>query len=387
MRYNMGKFETLEDVLCRVSKDVFVEYYINQNHNQTDTQQYFNISRPNLYKLIDYYDAHKTKQQIAKTGAFTSKRLYGDEHYNNRDAFRDTLTKKYGSLDSAYKNFNELGKQTKLERYGSSNFTNREKAKKTLMERTGYEYGHQSVESIQRASNTYFERTGYTNPSFNPEVKKKISYGNSNLSDEQRNNKLNKIHNYWESLSDADRIELHKRRSESAKKSYAKLSDYQKLLRSEKLQRFQKIHWSSLTDEERKSLTKKRVDTMRRNNTINSSKLEDAVYDYISEKYPDTIRQYRDARYPFCCDFYIPSKDLFIELNAHWTHGGRPYEDNDICNEQLELWKSRAKKSAYYKQAIYVWTDLDVRKRLCYEKNNLNHLIIYTLNELNTEEI
>ena len=29
-------------------------------------------------------------------------------------------------------------------------------------------------------------------------------------------------------------------------------------------------------------------------------------------------------RYPFACDFYISSLDLFIECNYHWTHGGKP---------------------------------------------------------------
>jgi len=30
------------------------------------------------------------------------------------------------------------------------------------------------------------------------------------------------------------------------------------------------------------------------------------------------------------CDFYIPSEDLFIELNRHWSHGGHFYDPNNI---------------------------------------------------------
>ena len=40
----------------------------------------------------------------------------------------------------------------------------------------------------------------------------------------------------------------------------------------------------------------------------------------------DIIRQYKSDLYPFACDFYIPSLDLYIECNYHWTHGNKLYE-------------------------------------------------------------
>ena len=102
----------------------------------------------------------------------------------------------------------------------------------------------------------------------------------------------------------------------------------------------------------------------------------DVTYDKYGED--DVIRQYRDDRYPFDCDFYIPSEDLFIEINKHWTHGGKPFDELDLNDiSKLEDWQERAKTSRFYKNAIYVWTNLDVRKQKCAKENNLNYKVIY----------
>ena len=56
--------------------------------------------------------------------------------------------------------------------------------------------------------------------------------------------------------------------------------------------------------------------------------------------YPDTIRQYKDSRYPYNCDFYIPCLDLFIEFQGYWTHGEHPFNPNDINDiNRLNLMK------------------------------------------------
>ena len=117
---------------------------------------------------------------------------------------------------------------------------------------------------------------------------------------------------------------------------------------------------------------------MKNNNTlcVTDSKAEQKYLSYLKTIYQedDIIRQYFDKnRYPYKCDFYIPSEDLFIEVHANWTHGGRPYKQNDPeCQKQLELWKEKAKTSKYYQNAIYTWTVLDVKKVETANKNNLN---------------
>ena len=44
---------------------------------------------------------------------------------------------------------------------------------------------------------------------------------------------------------------------------------------------------------------------------------------------------------------------------------------------KFEQWQEKAETSAYYKNAIYTWTDLDVRKQKCAKENNLNYKVIY----------
>ena len=129
-----------------------------------------------------------------------------------------------------------------------------------------------------------------------------------------------------------------------------------------------------------KKTIEKRQNTMRERGTFNSSKQEDEYYLELCEQYGEEniIRQYKEERYPFSCDFYIISEDLFIELNRCWTHGGMPFEENnEECLKKLALWQEKAETSKFYKNAIYTWTDLDVRKIKTAKENNLNYKVIY----------
>ena len=138
---------------------------------------------------------------------------------------------------------------------------------------------------------------------------------------------------------------------------------------------------SQKTEEDKKRWKQKEYETKKRNNSFNSSRIEEKFYKDLCIKYGtnNVIRQYRDTRYPFSCDFYIPSHDLFIELNAHWTHGGRPFDKDDSnCIEQLNIWESKAAEGLkFYKSAIYTWTNLDCRKMNIAKENNLNYEVIY----------
>lgn len=65
-------------------------------------------------------------------------------------------------------------------------------------------------------------------------------------------------------------------------------------------------------------------------------------------------------------------------MNAHWTHGGKPFDPNDNeCEKQLLEWKEKAKVSQYYATAINTWTVRDVEKSKVAKNNNLNYKVIY----------
>jgi len=63
---------------------------------------------------------------------------------------------------------------------------------------------------------------------------------------------------------------------------------------------------------------RKERDTKLKNGTSSSSKPENQLYNILCGFFSaeDVERDYnKDDRYPFKCDFYIRSEDLFIELN------------------------------------------------------------------------
>lgn len=112
-----------------------------------------------------------------------------------------------------------------------------------------------------------------------------------------------------------------------------------------------------------------------------SSKVEIDFYKYLINtfSFENVDPQHYDNQYPYSCDFFIPGLNLYIEIQGSWTHGKHPFNPDDKKdNEKLNYWKS--KDSEYYNNAIYTWTDLDVRKRVCTRDNHLNYLEIFSNN-------
>lgn len=135
-----------------------------------------------------------------------------------------------------------------------------------------------------------------------------------------------------------------------------------------------------LSEEKLLIKTTKQYLTKKKNNSFNVSKDEEQLYEsLLKENKTKTIyRNYKCDRYPFYCDFYIKEDDLFIELNAHWTHGGKPFNEEDPeCIKQLNEWKEKAKTSKFYENAIETWTVRDVKKQKVAKENNLNYKVIY----------
>lgn len=124
------------------------------------------------------------------------------------------------------------------------------------------------------------------------------------------------------------------------------------------------------------------TDKMRRskieNNTFHTSHSEDVLYERLCEVFgkDDVLRQYSSDLYPFVCDFYIVSRDLRIELNGSWTHGTHWFSETDIRDTELvRAWSE--KQTKYYDNAIHVWTNADVCKRVMAEKNALNYVVFW----------
>lgn len=116
------------------------------------------------------------------------------------------------------------------------------------------------------------------------------------------------------------------------------------------------------------------------------SKQEDEAYHLLVEKYGyiDVFRQHRTTEYPFPCDFYIKSLNLYIEFNPGPRHNGRPFNENrgeDI--KELEFLKKKAEEvSDWYEGIIRTWSIRDPLKRKTARENNLNWIEFFSLKDL-----
>ena len=96
----------------------------------------------------------------------------------------------------------------------------------------------------------------------------------------------------------------------------------------------------------------------------NKSKLETKLENFLLLHNITYIIEYnKDKRYPFHCDFYLPDNDIFIEINGYWVHGGHWFNKDDPQDlKKLNIWKEKAKTSNFYKYAIKIWTQQDLKK-------------------------
>lgn len=137
-----------------------------------------------------------------------------------------------------------------------------------------------------------------------------------------------------------------------------------------------------------KEIQNKIQKSKREHNTFNTSEPECKLYSYLCGVYgkDDVVRQYKEERYPFNCDFYIKSKDLFVELNLFPTHYIEPFDKSKIehlnylahCKQNPSNWIEA--------QTPSIWAGTDVAKNECAMKNNLNYVRIYNLEEFINNE-
>ena len=235
---------------------------------------------------------------------------------------------------------------------------NRDNARKTWLNRYGVDNPNKCRLIREKIENTKYKKYGYKcnwsspDKKLNGKSKRKELYGVENCfssKDPKLNGRLTCLNRYGYT-------------------NYTKTDDYKNLYKNNE--------WLSKRQV-------KQYKTKSINKTFNTSKAEEVLFDKLKSRFPDAIHHYSiDSRYPFECDFYIPSKDLFIELNFHWIHGKEPF---NILNKNhikiLNNWKN--KNTKFYKIAIEVWTKRDILKLKTFNNNKLNYKVFYNENEFN----
>ena len=103
----------------------------------------------------------------------------------------------------------------------------------------------------------------------------------------------------------------------------------------------------------------------------------------------DVVRQYRSKKYPFACDFYIKSLDLYIECHFSHFHNFRPFDKNNSEHiKELKIFENKAKEINFkgvakrqYNMVINIWTKTDPKKLQTFIGNKLNYKIFYTFED------
>ena len=128
--------------------------------------------------------------------------------------------------------------------------------------------------------------------------------------------------------------------------------------------------------------------TKKKNKSFNTSNPEEYLYKILLNNFKDVKRQYKSNEYPYMCDFYIPTYNMYIELNFNWTHGYHPYNKNDENDIKRKIYledKYKATNKPYYKTALNIWTNTDLNKINIAKTNNIKYLCIY--NKTNLDNI
>lgn len=282
---------------------------------------------------------------------------YDGKYYVETDEYKNNLFKKYGVTHiSKVKEVREKCKQTTLKHYGAKFYSQtadwKNKVIKTSLEKYNAKFPFQSEEIKNKIKKSNNEKYGVDYYSQYYEFKNKFKHTIFKHYGDYYVNTL-EFKKYMDNIHD----EVHNKIKKTCLEKYGVDSFSKTKLYKEKC-----------------------YNTKKKNKTFNTSKQEEECFNIIKERYPNVIRQYRDSRYPYACDFYIPELDLFIELNTHWTHGGNPFIGSKEDLEKLEYWKNKHTK--YYDIAIKVWTISDVNKRNMTYKNNLNYLEFWNVNEV-----
>ena len=120
------------------------------------------------------------------------------------------------------------------------------------------------------------------------------------------------------------------------------------------------------------------TDSKIRNGTIGTSRSEVILFQILKLQFGENgvIAQYRSDDYPFACDYYIPERGLYIELNALWTHGGHWFDSMNLEDiSTLAKWQDRG--TLYYQNAIDTWSVRDVHKRNVARQKRLRYVVFW----------
>ena len=305
--------------------------YISTTHKMSKQEYYDRFLRKNKNEGKCFECGKETDFITLVKGyrIFCSRQCLNKSQYHIKHC-TETYTKNYINNKDNRRELNERTRNTCLEKYNGIGFS--------------------SQELTQKYNETMLLKYGHTNPSQVKEIQEKTKQTN--------------IKKY------------------GAENVYASETIKEKI-KETNLQRYNETSWTKSKEgrEFLKNFTNsqeykdKQYNTKKKNNTFNTSKIEQELEIELRKIFPNLKIQYRSKEYPFNCDFYIPELDLYIEYNGTWLHGGKFFDKGDLKDlEKLNQWTEKSENSKFYKNAIETWTVRDINKLNTAIENSLNYI-------------
>ena len=301
---------------------------------------------------------------------------YGVKYHWLREDIQEkrnmTCLERYGTIyPTQVKDIMDKVRQTTLERYG---------AECMFMTPKVYEHSH-NEETIEKIRQTNKERYGCISPFGSDEVRQKISetnkerYGNECMFDVP----WVREKAYSEESREKQRQTNRERYGFDTPLSSPEVR--QKIMQTEMDLYGYPCHL--MTPENRK----KAFEKMKENGLLQKSHKEDEVYEYICSLGYRVERHHMTDEFPFNADMYLPDYNLYIEYQGSHFHNTYSFmgtkDDFKVLqtyyekSQHLKEESGDADKLTQYDNMIYVWSDLDVRKRVFAQENNVRYFEIY----------
>ena len=304
---NLTKIDKYGDAGCsKKAKVTKLERYGNENYNGDREVAKSKMNYEEIFRKVratnlerygnEWYHGDRVAatekinyDEVVKKVKETKKRLYGDENYNNIEKAKQTCFKKYGVEYT----FNSKEIQDKI--------------KQTILSKYGVEYALQSKEVQDKIKQTNLRKYGAEYPLQSEFIKNKIKQillYNYNVDNPWKSKDIqNKLKQTWLKTLGVDNPFKSKNVHTKSRQTCLEKYGYEYATQAKEIQ--QKAH-----------------ETKKKNESYGKSKEEDYVYSVLVNIYgKDNVeRQYKSESYPFVCDFYIISEDLYIEYNVIWTH-------------------------------------------------------------------
>ena len=184
------------------------------------------------------------------------------------------------------------------------------------------------------------------------------------------------LYKFWSDVADDEYIQNREIKKQQSRDNW---SEEERLLYHNKMSESAKRNRANISSEEYHRRAIKNYETKKKNGTLWKSTFEDESYKELCIAYGkfNIKHQYVDEeRYPFFCDFYIKSLDLFIELNMHPSHGPHRFDANNV-DDILLVEELKNKGDSWSQCIIDIWTIKDIAKYNYADKYKLNYICVY----------